>query len=100
MAFQASRRRRVRPTAHRSRLDRPDAASRLPRFVAQGGDWGNALTEQMALEAPSELIGIHTNMPATLPDEGLRALQFGRTGSAWHVARGVGCSTTTTAATA
>ena len=47
------------------------------RFVAQGGDWGNAVTEQMALQQPPELIGIHTNMPATLPDEISRALQFG-----------------------
>ena len=47
------------------------------RFVAQGGDWGNAVTEQMALQAPPELIGIHTNMPATLPDNVARALQFG-----------------------
>jgi pimeloyl-ACP methyl ester carboxylesterase len=47
------------------------------RFVAQGGDWGNAVTEQMALQAPPELLGIHTNMPATLPDNVLRALQFG-----------------------
>jgi pimeloyl-ACP methyl ester carboxylesterase len=47
-------------------------------YVAQGGDWGNAVTEQMALLEPAGLIGIHTNMPATLPDEIAEALQFGR----------------------
>ena len=45
------------------------------RYVAQGGDWGNAVTEQMALQAPPELVGIHTNMPATIPDEIAKALQ-------------------------
>src|SRR4029453_10314073 len=47
------------------------------RYVAQGGDWGNAVTEQMALLAPPELIGIHTNMPATVPDGIQQALNAG-----------------------
>lgn len=47
------------------------------RYVAQGGDWGNAVTEQMALQKPPGLIGIHTNMPATVPDDAAKALQFG-----------------------
>ena len=37
------------------------------KFVAQGGDWGNAVSEQMALQAPPELLGISTNMAATVP---------------------------------
>jgi len=47
------------------------------RYVAQGGDWGNAVTEQMALLAPPELTGIHTNMPATIPGDIAAALQSG-----------------------
>ena len=47
------------------------------RYVAQGGDWGDAITEQMALLAPPELLGIHTNMPATVPPDISRALKYG-----------------------
>ena len=37
------------------------------RYVAQGGDWGNAVSEVMALQQPPGLLGIHTNMAATVP---------------------------------
>ena len=44
------------------------------QFVAQGGDWGNAISELMALKQPPGLLGIHTNMPATVPPEIAKAL--------------------------
>jgi pimeloyl-ACP methyl ester carboxylesterase len=47
------------------------------RFVAQGGDWGDAISEQMALQAPQELLAIHVNMPATVPAEIAKALKDG-----------------------
>jgi pimeloyl-ACP methyl ester carboxylesterase len=47
------------------------------RYVAQGGDWGNAVTEQMALLKPKGLVGIHTNMPASVPADVAKALQYG-----------------------
>jgi pimeloyl-ACP methyl ester carboxylesterase len=47
------------------------------RYVAQGGDWGNAVTEQMALQQPPGLIGVHTNMPATVPDDIAKTLPGG-----------------------
>jgi|KBSMisStandDraft_5_1062788.scaffolds.fasta_scaffold136150_2 pimeloyl-ACP methyl ester carboxylesterase len=37
------------------------------RYVAQGGDWGNAISETMALQQPPGLLAIHTNMSATIP---------------------------------
>jgi pimeloyl-ACP methyl ester carboxylesterase len=46
-------------------------------FVAQGGDWGNAVSEVMALQAPAELLGIHTNMAATVPPEIAKLLAQG-----------------------
>ena len=44
------------------------------RYVAQGGDWGNAVTEQMAVLAPPGLLGIHTNMPGAVPVDIAKAL--------------------------
>ncbi len=46
-------------------------------YVAQGGDWGNAVSENMALQQPQGLLGIHTNMPATVPPNISRALNLG-----------------------
>jgi pimeloyl-ACP methyl ester carboxylesterase len=46
------------------------------RYVAQGGDWGNAVSEVMALQQPPGLLGIHTNMAATVPPDVSRALAF------------------------
>ncbi|UVA79592.1 epoxide hydrolase family protein [Pandoraea commovens] len=43
-------------------------------YVAQGGDWGDAVTEQMAVQAPAGLLAIHTNMPGAVPDEIQRSL--------------------------
>ena len=37
------------------------------RYVAQGGDWGAFVVDQMGLQAPAGLVAIHTNMPATVP---------------------------------
>jgi len=47
------------------------------KFVAQGGDWGNAISEVMALQRPPELLGIATNMAATVPAEINKAMASG-----------------------
>src|SRR5579872_1650157 len=47
------------------------------KYVAQGGDWGNAISEVMALQQPPGLLGIHTNMAATVPPDISKALSAG-----------------------
>jgi pimeloyl-ACP methyl ester carboxylesterase len=47
------------------------------RYVAQGGDWGAFVVDQMGLQAPDGLLAIHTNMPATVPVDVDAALNAG-----------------------
>jgi pimeloyl-ACP methyl ester carboxylesterase len=44
------------------------------RYVAQGGDWGSFITEQMAVQRAPELVGIHVNLPSAVPAEIFAAL--------------------------
>ena len=47
------------------------------RYVSQGGDWGSVVADVMARQAPPGLLGIHVNMPASVPPEIAKALQNG-----------------------
>ena len=57
------------------------------KFVAQGGDWGAVITELMGVQAPPELLGIHTNMPNVIPLD-IDGLAFsGQTGAGESLGR-------------
>jgi pimeloyl-ACP methyl ester carboxylesterase len=45
------------------------------RYVSQGGDWGAIISEVLAVQAPEGLLGIHVNMPGTVPPDVLRHLR-------------------------
>jgi len=45
------------------------------RYVSQGGDWGAIISQLLAVQAPAGLVGIHVNMPGTVPPDVLRHLR-------------------------
>jgi pimeloyl-ACP methyl ester carboxylesterase len=47
------------------------------RYVAQGGDWGSVVCDRMARQTPAGLLGIHVNMPATVPADVAKAINNG-----------------------
>lgn len=46
-------------------------------YVSQGGDWGSVVADKMAMQKPEGLLGIHVNMPATVPADVAKALNNG-----------------------
>jgi len=47
------------------------------KYVSQGGDWGSVIADAMGRQAPAGLLGIHVNMPATVPADVAKALKNG-----------------------
>ncbi|MGJ4940442.1 epoxide hydrolase family protein [Bradyrhizobium sp. HKCCYLS1011] len=47
------------------------------RYVAQGGDWGSPVSNEMGRSAPPELLGIHVNLPGVVPPEIVKAVALG-----------------------
>jgi pimeloyl-ACP methyl ester carboxylesterase len=47
------------------------------RFVAQGGDWGSPISNEIGKIAPPELLGIHVNLPGTVPPEIFKLIAAG-----------------------
>jgi len=46
-------------------------------YVSQGGDWGSVVADAMGRQAPQGLLGIHVNMPPTVPADAARAMRAG-----------------------
>jgi pimeloyl-ACP methyl ester carboxylesterase len=70
------------------------------KYVAQGGDWGNSISEVMALQQPPGLLGIHTNMAATVPPDVSKALSAGGPPPAGLSTRGISSTISTRTASA
>ena len=70
--FRQAARDRLGSRSHRARLGRADAAPGYKHYVSQGGDWGAIVSDVWRRQAPPGLLGIHVNMPATVPPSSLR----------------------------